>query len=141
MFTIFCFSHISLLNCFIKPCESVYSKLYQTINDFLNCEILIDHLARKYDSSYNRMKHEFRQDYEGEDSDEDEDYPSQNAPKADNLDDLTNLAVSLRDVNPDEQEILEWKPAFNHKNYTVFEIFTKLKHYWWLFVFMFGLKF
>lgn len=92
----------------MKPCESVYSKLYQHINEFVNSEIL--DLSSWNDNNYSRLRRAFRSDYDGFESDEDEDQ-FYNNKKSSNLDYAVN--------NPDLVEILEWKPCNRPKYFTV----------------------
>ncbi|RNA13502.1 glycerol-3-phosphate acyltransferase mitochondrial [Brachionus plicatilis] len=111
-----CFGLISIFqhefNMFKKPCETVFSRLNRNINDLINMDVLIDQKAKQYDGNYARLNKVFKNQYDDDDwnSDENEEFYSRK---------FEQYNSSQTDLNPDEEEIASWKPFRKPKIYKV----------------------
>lgn len=96
----------------LKPCETVFSRLNRNINDLINMDVLIDQKAKQYDGNYARLNKVFKNQYDDDDwnSDENEEFYSRK---------FEQYNSSQTDLNPDEEEIASWKPFRKPKIYKV----------------------
>ena len=109
------------LNFANKPCETITSKIYSTVQSFANSEILVDQrkyynngFGKRYDLSFDEDDEEFMlgrnlnmRDKENKISNE-----------PDNQDACQDL-IKEGDFDPDDEELAEWKPSDNPKSYRV----------------------
>ncbi|CAF0727722.1 unnamed protein product [Brachionus calyciflorus] len=115
-----CFQLVSIFqyefDMFKKPCETIFSRIYTSLNELVNSEILIDLYAKQFDGNLYRINNAYKKQYDNDDGtdSEDENEYFRKSDQKNNIEKKNN-----NEYNADIEEISQWKPSKKPKIFNV----------------------